>query len=215
MVLKLLMSSTKKKIIISSIIILLLLASLLNFSFLFPKKMHVIDYTRLQSQSKLTKIISNFMVGETYYDNQNQEIEGPTDITLNETKKYTSQLQAGDIIFTNSRRYLGSTFIEGKWKHTIIYIGTREKLVEQFGEESEIYKSINTYYVTGNEELILDSSLDGVHVHEFKKISNLESTSVLQSLISFRINATVEEKTIFLKQGLSHVGKKYDFDLHF
>lgn len=184
-----------------------------GYSLVFPKRFSAIDQARLLFESAIIKGACDSLVGKEYVDDRNNPVEGPTDISFKETTSYRNFLEPGDVFFTNTRRYVGSMFVRGKWKHSAIYIGTREKLAATFGEVSQLYSSMEKYFVRGDEDLIIDSSLLGVQVREFSELSNLSHASYLQSVSAFRPKISRKEKELFVKSAFDQVSKKYDYDL--
>ena len=63
------------------------------------------------------------------------------------------------------------------------------------------------------EQLIIDTNSEWVNIKNFSKLSNLDKTSFLVSISSFRINKSKEDIRNFIKYSLNQVWKDYDFDL--
>ena len=207
------MKPVAKKVLLGAIITLLLVVGLTSYSFLFPKNIGVVDQVRVPLQSSIMQTVSDYIVGDMYYDEEDNLVAGPTDITLEDLDPYFLLLKPSDIVFTSSRGYFGGNFIDGKWKHSVIYIGPKHKVDESFGSQSELLDLLEEYYVTGEEHLIIDASLHGVHIREFKELSDLSKASFLQSLLSFNIERSLEEKEELIIDTIDHMGKSYDYDL--
>lgn len=207
------MEQVAKNISYMLISFLLFTILIVSYSLLFPKRLSTVDHTRLLFESALIKRACESLVGKEYLDNSNNPVEGPTDISFKETHYYRHFLKPGDVLFTNTRRYVGSLLVRGKWKHSAIYIGTQEKLAATFGEVSFLYNIMEKYFVRGDEDLIIDSSLHGVQIRDFSDLSNLEQVSYLQSFSAFRPRISSLNKELFIKSALEQIDKKYDFDL--
>jgi hypothetical protein len=202
-----------KKIIFGAGITLAIILGIATYSFFFPREIGVVDDVRLPVQSRIMETVSGFVIGDNYRDNEHNPTEGPSDISLDDLSIYRAMLEPGDIFFTQSRN-MGSLFIDGRWKHSIIYVGSQKELRSTFGVRSAIYQSMKKYYVRGDEELIIESDSEGVRVGEFKELSNLEEASYMQYIIAFGLELPVDEKELFLKNALLELGKPYDFDLN-
>ncbi len=186
-----------------------------GYSLFFPKRLLAVDQARLLFESAIIKGVCYSTIGKEYVDDRNNPVEGPTDISLKETTSYRNFLEPGDVFFTSTRRYVGSMIVRGKWKHSAIYLGTREKLAATFGEDSHLYSSMERYFVRGDEDLIIDSSPlgIGVQVRDFSELSNLSQASYLQSVTAFRPKISYKQKELFIKSAFDQVSKEYDYDL--
>ncbi len=193
--------------------VFLLLPLLIIYSLLFPNKLILVDNIRLSLESFFLPIVCYRPVGKEYTDQENNPIEGPTDIKFEEINFYRKTLEPGDLLFTSNRRYLGAMFVAGKWKHAAVYLGTKEKIISTFGASSPIYNCLKTYLKTGREELIIDSDLSGVQVREFNSLFNYQDISYLQSITAFRLNIPTQKSIYFLKNIFQQINKNYDFDL--
>lgn len=206
-----------KKIFQSLFFIFIFFSLGLLFSYIFPEEKIISKNVRLPLQKRVMASIGDYTINNQqiarYISEDNLIIEGKNNISLNDLEKYLSELKTGDIIFTNSGKYLSSVFIPGKWKHSAIYIGSKNQLSEFFTEESEIFKKLETYYQNNEQKLIIDSSSDGVQIRDIKELSNLSQSSYLKSFAVFRINKNKEKIINFLKKSKEQVGKEYDYDL--
>ncbi len=75
----------------------------------------------------------------TFSDSEENE---NTDISLSELKTIVRDLPAGST-FTQTRNYLLSEFIPGEWKHTGIFLGTKEQIARQIKTTGSLYKSLD------------------------------------------------------------------------
>lgn len=202
-----------KYLIVALVSVLIIIVGMITYSFLFPRKVSFLDTARLTIEPVIVQKIVESEIGRRYINEKNIPVEGPTDISFVETSSYRHFLEPGDVVFTNSRRYLGSLLIKGKWKHSVIYIGTKAKVLQKFGPDSAFYLAVKKYYIRGDEDLIIDSSLQGVRIREFSELSNLKDVSYLQSILAFRPQVSTIEKKRLIDNVLDQVNKEYDFDL--
>jgi len=201
-----------KRVVVVILVIAIIFSALMGFSFLFPGKAPVLDEVRLAIQSQFMNEGSDIIIGDLYLDENLTLVETPADISLKELPVFLDMLRPGDIFFTNSSRYMSSLVIPGDWKHAGIYLGTKENITAQFGEDSAIFKELEKHYEDGTERLILDSSSYGVKVREFKDLSNLEKKSYLRSLCAFRVNVNDSALEQFVATAMEQIGKDYDYD---
>lgn len=190
--------------------------ALILFSLIFPNTMPVVDSTiRLPIQSTLMASISHVAIRDfTLDEDYNIVTDQWESLTWIDIKNSIAQLKPGDIFFTDSR-YASSFFIPGKRQHSIIYLGTRPKLAETFSTTSDIYIWLEPYFTNDIEELIIDSTSEGVHIRNLMEVANIKNNgnSYLESIIAFRILADNRNLQKFLKHAIDNLGKKYDFDL--
>ena len=204
-----------KKISIATTITLIILSvglyATLTHSFLFPGQDGIIDEARLNIQGRLLEEISDYTIEDLYmYEGNLTASENA--ITKKELSEELKKLETGDMFFTNSEKYLVSEFIPGTWKHSIIYLGTREDIYNLFKDDEKTYNQIDKYYKTGDEQLIIDSTSHDVSIREFDELSNLKEESLMIGSIGFKLNVSKENKINFVKYALSKLGTHYDYD---
>ncbi len=191
--------------------------AIMIYSFVFPKKSLGTTNIRMPIQKKIMKSLGDQTIDNNYFfsyiTREYEIIDKKNNISMDDLSFVIKDLNPGDIFFTNSGKYLSSFFIPGKWKHAAIYLGSKNQLLEFFGEKSEIYKSFSVYYSNPDDILLLDSSSEGVKIRRITDISNLSSTSYLKSISFFRINKQKTDIEIFLKKAYEQVGKDYDYDI--
>ncbi len=215
------MKTKKKKYLKIIFSPLLFLSSLfvlsMIFSFIFPEEGIISKSLRLPLQKKVMASIGDYTIKNQqiikYINEENLIIDGENNISLSDLNNYFSKLQTGDILFTNSGQYLSSVFIPGKWKHSAIYIGSKEQLINFSGKNSNLFKSLEKYYENEKQILILDSSSEGVKIRNIESLSNLAESSYLKSLSVFRIKKDKEKIIKFLEKSKNQIGKEYDYDL--
>ena len=185
---------------------------LMTFSLLFPDRSLQLDMLRLKIQTPIMHTLSKFDISNSNSLNSFLKKEYEV-INYTELNKYLHRIEPATIIFTNNTGFFSNVFIRGEWKHTAIFLGTKEQVEEKFGKNSDIYAALTPYYKTQNEVLILDSSYKGVLIREFKELCNLYSVSSLRSLVCINIKTSESELQTFVRAALHHIGKTYDYDL--
>ncbi|MFO8054163.1 MAG: YiiX/YebB-like N1pC/P60 family cysteine hydrolase, partial [Bacteroidales bacterium] len=201
-----------KKAFKISLLLVFFIIGIMLYSYISPGTLSFMDNIRMRLQAPVMERVGDMKIGDVYLKD-GLETEGPRDMTLDEIEPYLKKFKPATVFFTNSRRYISSEFIPGQWKHSVIYLGTREQVENYFGENCEILDFLAPYYSSGNEYLILDSNADGVQIREFDQLSNLNEVSVLNSMIGFSINRPKPQKKQFLQYAFGQLGKPYDYDL--
>mgnify|MGYP001334068194 CR=1 FL=1 len=194
-----------------SLIVIILLALIITFSYLFPGKIKFVDNVRLALQGPIMSTVGNIELGEVTIEN-GEVVESEIDITLEELYQFSMKMEPGDIFLTNTRRYASSSFIPGQWKHSGIYLGTKQQLQQKFGMESLIYLHLSPL-MNDSSQYVLDSNSKGVHVHQVDELSNLNKVSYLIGFTSFSINADLPTQEAFLLKAAGYLEKPYDFDM--
>ncbi len=206
-----------KKVVQSLMFIFVFFLLGLLLSYLFPEEKIISENLRLPLQKKVMASVGDYIIENEqiskYIGENYQVIDGQNNISWNDLNKNLPNLEPGDIFFTSSGKYLSSLFIPGKWKHSAIYLGSKNQLIEFFGEESEIFKNFSFYYKDDKQILVIDSSSDGVQIREIKELSNISESSYLKSFVAFRINKDKEQIINFLNKSKNQIGKEYDYDL--
>jgi hypothetical protein len=180
------------------------------FSSIFPGRVKIVDKVRLFAQRPIIQWIGNIRLDNLPI------VENPTsiadvDIEFEELKPYLENLSPGSIFLTRTRNYAISEFIPGMWKHAGIFLGTKKQLAEKFGKQSDLYKTLDTL-MANNEIYVLDSEADGVRVHHFKNLSNMNEKSYLTNFVLLSMNASIEVKETFIMEALKFLGRDYDYD---
>lgn len=202
----------KKILFLISFLVLLASVVLLGYSFYHPGRVGLLDTVRLPIQSRIMSSVGDVLVSD-YYIPIEATSTSPQALTLAELESQLDILQPGDIFFTDSEKYMSSRFIPGKWKHSGIYLGTKQQAAELLGGHTAWSQVLNLHFKTGRERLILDSSADGVAIRDFSELSNLKSVSMMIALSAFRINRPQEDLQVFMSHAFEQLGKPYDFDL--
>ncbi len=198
-----------KKILFYTIVALIISCEPIVYSFFHPWEIRFIDDIRLIIQSEIMATAWDYIIDDLSISKypKNQSINA---IGMQELKKYINKLEPWDILFTDSEKYITSEIIPGKWKHAIIYIGTKKQVNKIFKENQKILDTLSYYFKTWEEVLIIDSQSDGVKIRELKDVSNLKNKSLLIALSSFRIKWNTKE---FINYALNQIWKDYDYDL--
>ena len=189
-----------KKVLKIKLISWIFLGSSLIFlilSAIFPKTRPILDDIRLFFQKYLFTEIAEFRY--------RSKINHPVIISkLLSAKKLTP----GDLIFTSNTDSLGSTFINGKWKHIALYLWTPKQLKNVMGKKSPFYQKIKNLNFPQKTPLIIESTFSGV------QISPLDTLKPSEALLAIR--PEISKKT--LRAGIEllteQIGKAYDFDFN-
>lgn len=134
----------------------------------FPRTWIVLDGVRLFFQRHLITSVAEFR----YRVFIGQKVE----VSQFLSKK---RLAPGDILFTSEESTLGSQFIDGKRKHTLIYLGSLKQLKALLGSSSLWYQTIKKLNPDKTKKRILESSFDGV---QLKPLDELKESEALLAL---------------------------------
>ena len=157
-----------KRILRISISILLLI---IVYSYIFPGKVKFVDNIRLSIQGPVMATVGEIELGEVTTEN-GEVVESDIDITREELYQFSTKIEPADIFLSNTRRYASSSFIPGKWKHSGIYLGTKQQLQQKFGMKSNLCLQLGPL-MNDSSQYVLDSNSKGVHVHPVDELSNL------------------------------------------
>ncbi len=201
-----------KRILLFSFFGLLLISFLMAFSYRHPGRVWILDKLRLPAQSAIMAHFSDYHLDQFDIFPVSFGSED-THLTIHDLAPYLEILQPGDILLTNSERYLSSQFIPGEWKHAVIYLGDLHTVISHYGADHEISRIVKNSTAFPGEKMILDSSVHGVTVRRFQDLSGIATESMLSGISAFRIAR--DNKTImrFLIHAFKHLGKPYDYDL--
>ncbi len=180
------------------------------FSFLFPEKLQFADRVRINLMENTIYALEEIekagqrLTLTNFYDRKSSTL------TYNELVPYLNNIQSGTIFFISHGKIV-SNLIPGNWTHAGFYLGTKKQLQNKFGSTSTIYKLVENFYQTGEEYLIIDSSLKkGCAVRDILDMAALESESTLRSMICFEPKIGQAQLQYILQSTLAETGKKYD-----
>ena len=98
---------------------------------------------------------------------QRQETQVSTsedNFTYQEIEKYFKEFQTGDLINIENSHYISNLAIPGRWKHTLIYLGTEAQVQKMISKESLYYQKIMEMYQNKDEVVVLDANVGGVQL---------------------------------------------------
>lgn len=148
-------------------------------------------------------------------ENEDQEVSyAETNITYEQLEEYFDQFQCGDIINLAHTHYLSNLAIPGKWKHTLIYLGSQEQVKAKIHEGSQYYQQIMDRYKTGNEIYVLDANSTGVKIRPFSAMANLDDESYLKALVCYRFKKDDTFIQSFIENAMSYYGTPYDYEMN-
>lgn len=180
------------------------------FSLLFPRKVKVVDDVRMVAQRPLIKWIGTIKMDDIPMM-EFSDTSKNRDITFEELLLLIKNLTPGTIFLTRTRNYAITEFIPSKWEHSGIFLGTKKQVAQYFGEESSLFKRLDTL-MNSSDIYVLDSTADGVQVHPIKNLSNMRDVSYLTNFASFSFNQPSLEKALFIEGALKYLGREYDYD---
>lgn len=193
------------------LLLLMVIGTLFGFSYIFPGSVRHLDIVRLPVQSRIMSAFSHYTLDDLFPNTETYD--SAKYLQIDNLRDHFQFFAPGDIFFTYSDRYLSNSFIPGKWKHSVIYLGTKEQINESKILRGAAKRSILRLYKNGDEILILDSSEKGVSIRDITALSNLTYNSLLLGLCAFRINKQPEQIAKFVKYAFEQLGKPYDWDL--
>jgi len=180
------------------------------YSLLFPGKIRFVDNMRMFVQKPLIKWAGQIKMSQlTFKDND--ENDGNTDISLEELKTIVKDLPVGSIFFTQTRNYAISQLIPGEWKHTGIFLGTKEQVTTQINTSGFLFRALDTL-MNATDIYVLDSYSEGVSIHPFQELSNMKEKSYLTHFAAFSFNEQTLHSERFIENALNYTGRDYDYD---
>ena len=147
---------------------------------------------------------------------QKKDIEVSTqkeNFSYEEVSKNFSKLQCGDIVNIENSHYISNIAIPGRWKHTLIYLGSLKQVQEFLDSSFPYYEKIMGMYKTQNEIVVLDANVGGVQLRTFDQMANLKNESYLKAMTCYRF---LKDKTFikeFLKNALDYLNYPYDYQM--
>jgi hypothetical protein len=133
-------------------------------------------------------------------------------VSFFELTPYLDELNPGSLFFSDQGGAVSARFVEGRWKHCGIYMGTMGQIKAYWGEEHALVQSLLAYYTSEDEYLIFDSSYEyGVAMHSIREMAGLSDNSNLRTLLLYEYGLNKEEWSQQLLSGLKHLGKEYDY----
>lgn len=200
----------KKNIVIVTILLFITSLMVICISFLYPGKLKLADRIRSElMESTIDALEEIEKIGQrvtltSFYDKK------ISTLSYDNLVPYLYSIESGTLFFISHGRVV-SNFIPGTWTHTGFYLGTRKQLQDKFGVSSTICISLEKYYRTGKEHLIIDSSLKrGCAVRDIVEMASLESKSTLRSILCFEPKISSAQLQCVLQNSLAETGKKYD-----
>ena len=125
-----------------------------------------------------------------------------------------SQFHCGDIINLQNIRYLSNLAIPGKWKHSLIYLGSLTQVQEVIQEDYPYYQKIVEHFHTGEEKLVLDANSTGVKIRKFEDMANLKKESYLKALTCYRLKKDNDFIQSFIEKAMDYYNTPYDFEMN-
>lgn len=174
--------------------------SLVVVSGFFPGLLPQVDAIRIEWQQTFFSSISAIRYPNTQEsDNLN---------TYNIFKYLEAKLLPGDIIFSYREWFLTNELIDGKRKHSSIYIGKRENLIQLIEKYNLPKDVLEQYHIQENNSdmLIIDSTDHGVSIRSMDELTYLNDVLVARTKTSSDNN----EQMIYTI--LQQLWKEYNYD---
>lgn len=143
----------------------------------------------------------------------NESIKENEVIEYDELKGYVNTFKIGDIINIENTNYLSSYAIPGRWKHTILYLGTFPQFQQFFKPDDKYYQEILKHYQTKKEILVLDSNSTGVKIRTFDQMANLKKDSYLKAILGHRFKQEPEFIKTYINRALDYLNTPYDYNM--
>lgn len=134
-------------------------------------------------------------------------------ISYEELLMYIDDFQSGDIINIENSNYLSSYAIPGRWKHTIIYLGTKQQVENLYDQNQVYWQTIMEQFKTGEEILVLDANSTGVKIRQLKQMANLKEESYLKALTVYRFEKDANFIDTYINKALDYIGTPYDYQM--
>lgn len=148
--------------------------------------------------------------------NQKQDVKVSThkeNFSYEEVSKCFSSLKCGDLINIENSHYISSIAIPGRWKHTLIYLGSKQQVQELLDDTFMYYQKIISMYHEKNEILVLDANVGGVQLRTFDQMANLKKESYLKSMTCYRFLKDEVFIKEFLKNAFGYLNVPYDYQM--
>lgn len=180
--------------------IALVVTTTILLSWLFPWIAPAIDTIRIQWQQKFFSSISAIRYPNT---NNNDNLN-----KYNIFEHLEWKLLPGDIIFSYREWFLTNDLIDGKRKHSSIYIGKRENLVQLIKKYNLSWDLLNQYNTKqwNDNMLIIDSTDHGV------SIRSIDELTYLNDILVVRTNSVPEKNNIMMSTIVQQLWKAYNYD---
>lgn len=124
------------------------------------------------------------------------------------------QFHCGDIINLQNIRYLSNLAIPGRWKHSLIYLGSLKQVQEVVESQHSYYQKIVKHFHTGEEKLVLDANSTGVKIRTFQEMANLKKESYLKALTCYRLKKDHQFIQSFIEKAMDYYDTPYDFEMN-
>ena len=195
-------------------IILLLLflhISAVGIAFFIPGRLGFVDSYALGMEKVVISLMEKKDLKQTYQGDHPDHYTANT-VSFSELTPYLDELKPGTLFFSDQGGAVSARFVEGKWKHCGIYIGTMDQIQRFWGEEHALVQTLQEYYTSEDEYLIFDSSYEyGVAIHSIRELAGLSDISSLRTMLLFEYKLSKDLWSQQVLSGVKHLGKEYDY----
>ncbi|MBW2187447.1 MAG: hypothetical protein JRG71_13950 [Deltaproteobacteria bacterium] len=168
-----------------------------------------------KAMSGVGSFFGNFLV--LYEDHKGKLYQ----MSVNEQKKITNELQLLDILLTKSPFPLTDFFIPGYWGHVAIWVGDRDDIpelkrlgvwqqlprIETEARKNFGYKGPSFQTLIEQGSGILEALAQGVVLNTFASFLNIDDLAVIRD-----DSLTDDQKKEYLLRAFAQIGKEYDFN---
>ncbi len=207
---RMIVMNNKRLFLISIFCCIFLLLGITYLSFLYPGILAPIDKLRYHFCKTTIEKVDNaeserFECGLSFSRDYTKNA-----ISYSELAPYLEELNPGTVLVTSHGKSVCAR-IPGMWKHTMIYLGTHQQVKEYFGEDSELYQVIKSYFKKPDEHLIIDASFkQDVAIRCISNMANLNEESTLKYFLCFEPKLSRQDNLSYIKNSFQELGKKYD-----
>jgi uncharacterized protein YycO len=125
-------------------------------------------------------------------------------------EKVYNVVTPGDVLVSRRALTMTSVIIPGYWTHGALYLGSREELVDYFGEDSvELLKKMDELGLHSEDKYVIEAIEQGVTA------SSSDKALKADSLVVFKPRVGEFDRLKALEYVLDNLSKEYDYGLDF
>lgn len=195
------------------IILLLLFLHIfaVGIAFFIPGRLGFVDSYALGMEKAVIGLMEK-MDTKSKYRRDHPDPFTVNSVSFSELTPYLDELKPGTLFFSDQGRTSSARFVEGRWKHCGIYLGTMDQIQRYWGEEHALVQGLKEYYTSEDEYLIFDSSYEyGVAIHSIIEMADLSDMSSLRTMLLFEYCLSKDVWSQQILSGVKHLGKDYDY----
>ena len=183
----------------------------MGIAFFIPGRLGFVDSYALGMEKAVIGLMEKMGAKSTHRGEHSDHYTSHT-VSFSELTPYLDELKPGTLFFSDQGSAVSARFVEGKWKHCGIYLGTMDQIQRYWGEEHALVETLREYYTSEDEYLIFDSSWEyGVAIHSIREMAGLSDISSLRTMLLFEYRLSKDLWSQQVLNGLKHLGKEYDY----